>query len=89
MAELSKIFPEQFTVKAQEPLFPMWLSVVKWLSVCVQMAAAMEAAILPVWPDAKLRRQFVKLFLLMMNEICYRLSSLVRSLVVKVGVMIS
>ena len=40
---------EQFTtVKAQEPSLG---------SAIVQMTATMEAAILPVWPDAKLRRQ--------------------------------
>ena len=94
--------PEQFAVKAQEPLIPTWLCkmvasmegaifncqcdqmqyyegsceiIYPWpvycegpgtfishmtvcyhVTVCVQMAAAMEAAILPVWPDAKLRR---------------------------------
>ena len=52
-----KIFFEQFIVKAHEPLFPTGLSVVTSLSVCVQMAATMEAAILPVCLDAKLRRR--------------------------------
>ena len=44
-------------VKAQKPLFPTWPFDVTWLSVSVQMAATMEAAVLPVWPDAKLRRR--------------------------------
>jgi hypothetical protein len=54
---LIKLIPEQFTVKAQEPLFPNWLSVVTWLSVCVQNMAAIKAAILPVSPDEKLQRR--------------------------------
>ena len=46
--------PKRFTLKAQEPLFPN-VTVCCHVTVCVQMAAAMEVAILPVQPGAKLR----------------------------------
>ena len=44
----ARIIPEQFTVKAQESLFSTRLHVCCHVTVCVQMAATMEAATLPV-----------------------------------------
>ena len=50
------------------------VTVVTWLSVCVQMAATTEAAILPVWSDAKLRRRLWN-HLFCMRELIFELVS--------------